>query len=84
MSQDGGKKLATKQHPKGRLSGYHYFMDRLRSEGELYFYCSCDRSAKVEEKMPLTMRCFCGKLMIVMDELDLPFIPEATLKLGVI
>jgi hypothetical protein len=72
MSQDGGKKLATKQHPKGRLSGYHYFMDRLRSMGKLVFWCSCGEVAKVEPKMPLTMRCFCDKLMVVMDSNDLP------------
>jgi len=55
-----------------KLSGYHYFMDRLRSKGKLFFYCGCGRSAKVEPEMPLTMRCFCDKLMVVMDENDLP------------
>jgi hypothetical protein len=68
-----------------KLSGYHYFMDRLRSEGKLFFYCGCGQSTKVTffycgcgqstkvtEKMPLTMRCFCDRLMVVMDEKDLP------------
>lgn len=47
-------------------------MDRLRSEGNLYFLCDCGQSTKVEEGMPLTMRCFCDKLMIVVDQNDLP------------
>ena len=55
-----------------KLSGYHYFMDRLRSAGKLVFYCGCGQTTKVEENMPLTMRCFCDKLMVVMDENDSP------------
>ena len=55
-----------------RLSGYHFFMDRLRSEGSLFFLCSCGQQTKVEEKMPLVMKCFCDKYMLVVDENDLP------------
>lgn len=74
MSQDGGKNLATKQHPKGRLSGYHYFMDRLRSKGDLVFWCACGVQTKVEPGMPLMMKCLppCEKYMVVMDTEDLP------------
>jgi len=58
-----------------RLSGYHFFMDRLRSEGNLVFYCSdCETRAKVENKMPLFMKCLppCEQIMVVMDTEDLP------------
>ncbi len=72
MNQGGEKSKVRRPLPKGRLSGYHYFMDRLRSKGNLVFYCGCGKSAKVEPKMPLTMRCFCDRLMVVMDSNDLP------------
>lgn len=57
-----------------RLSGYHYFMDRLRSEGKLFFWCGgCGESTKVKPDMPMLMRCYCDNLMVVMDEHDLPW-----------
>jgi hypothetical protein len=56
----------------GEKSGYHFFMDRLRSGGNLHFWCGCGRSTKVELEMPLTMRCFCDRLLIVVDKQDLP------------
>jgi hypothetical protein len=57
-----------------KLSGYHLYMDRLRSGGNLVFWCSCGTSARVSENMPMTMRCLppCEKLMIVMDTEDMP------------
>jgi len=57
-----------------KLSGYHYFMDRLRSKGNLVFYCACGVKAKVEPKMPLLMKCLppCDQYMVVMDTEDLP------------
>jgi len=54
------------------LAGYHHFLDRLRSDGKLYFWCSCGRSAKITKDMPLRMICFCKRRMIVMDKEDLP------------
>ena len=61
------------------LSGYHHFMDRLRTEGKLYFYCECMKPSdvrtgkvKVEPHMPMLMKCFCERTMIVVDEKDLP------------
>lgn len=57
-----------------RISGYHFFMDRLRSEGNLVFYCPCGTKARVERHMPLFMLCLppCEKIMLVMDTEDLP------------
>lgn len=57
-----------------KLSGYHYFMDRLRSKGNLVFYCQCGVAARVEPEMPLLMKCLppCEKYMVVMDTEDLP------------
>jgi hypothetical protein len=56
-----------------KLSGYHLFMDRLRLEGNLIFYCSCGVVAKVEPEMPLLMKCLppCERYMVVMDREDL-------------
>jgi hypothetical protein len=72
MNQDGGKSIVRRQPQKGPLSGYHFFMDRLRSEGKLYFWCACGEVAKVKPEMPMRMRCFCDRQMVVMDMEDLP------------
>jgi hypothetical protein len=49
-------------------------MDRLRSEGKLFFWCGgCGESTKVKPDMPMLMRCYCDNLMVVMDEHDLPW-----------
>lgn len=56
----------------GKLSGYHFFMNRLREEGNLYFLCSCGVSQKVEKDMPMLMKCFCDKYMVVVDKEDIP------------
>jgi hypothetical protein len=55
-------------------TGYQHFMDRLRREGELVFYCKCGVKARVEERMPLLMKCLppCEEYMVVMDRRDLP------------
>jgi len=49
-------------------------MDRLRSEGNLVFVCSCGVTARVEKEMPLLMKCLppCEKYMVVMDTEDMP------------
>jgi hypothetical protein len=54
--------------------GYYHFMDRLRSEGKLVFYCSCGVAARVDPEMPLLMKCLkpCERYMMVMDEGDMP------------
>lgn len=57
---------------QAQLSGYHLFMDRLRAEGKLFFYCMCGQYHKVEPHMPMLMKCFCERTMIVMGEKDLP------------
>ena len=54
-----------------RLSGYHHFMDGLRKEGNLWFYCACGTAVPVQDK-PMLMKCFCNKYMVVVDEKDLP------------
>jgi len=74
MIQDGGKSIALRQPQKVKLSGYHLFMDRLRSEGNLVFVCSCGVTARVEKEMPLLMKCLppCEKYMVVMDTEDMP------------
>jgi hypothetical protein len=56
------------------LSGYHFYMDRLRSEGKLVFWCACETTSEVLPGMPLLMKCLtpCTKYMIVMDKNDLP------------
>lgn len=53
-------------------------MDRLRSEGRLWFSCSCGVQVKVEDNMPLRMRCHCNRMMIVMGEKDLAYKVEET------
>ena len=53
-------------------TGYHWFMDRLRSEGKIIFWCGCGVSATVTPGMPLRMKCTCGRRMIVMDKEDRP------------
>ncbi len=74
MIQDGGKSIARRQPQKVKLSGYHLYMDRLRSGGNLVFVCSCGVTARVEKEMPLLMKCLppCEKYMVVMDKEDLP------------
>lgn len=55
-----------------RLSGYHWFMDRMRKHGKLFFWCSCGVRTFVKEDMPLRMKCLCKRQMIVIDGEDLP------------
>lgn len=52
--------------------GYYNYMDRLRSEGRLIFWCSCGVKEIVEKHMPFRMKCHCGAHMIVMDKEDCP------------
>lgn len=54
------------------LVGYHNFLDRLRSEGKLYFWCSCGSWAKIQKHMPFRMICICKRRMIIIDEEDMP------------
>ena len=74
MIQDGGKSIVRRRPQKGKLSGYHLFMDRLRTEGNLVFYCDCGVTSRVKKEMPLLMKCLppCEKYMVVMDTEDLP------------
>lgn len=55
-----------------KLSGYYWFMDNLRAEKNLLFWCQCGVSTDVKDHMPLRMFCFCGRRMIVMDKEDKP------------
>lgn len=72
MNQDGEKSIAQKQPLRAGRSGYHYFMDRLREKGNLYFLCACGVTQKVEDRIPLLVKCFCEQYMAVVDREDLP------------
>jgi hypothetical protein len=72
MIQDGVKSIARRQPQKAPLSGYHFYMDRLRSEGDLYFLCSCGVNQRIEPQMPLLMKCHCEKYMAVVNKEDIP------------
>jgi len=52
---------------------YRAFIDRIKEDLSATFYCSCHRILDATPSTGNEIRCFCGKLMVLMDYNDIPW-----------